>query len=718
MQSAPVIKSIPAPSYAALPFVLAPLLSNPVTMAANRATAATSPFDAVQRIGMGMLDMLPGLGKLAEILPQDTLVWKLGLLAEGCAYLDTRYHLVRPPWTLPGVAWVGMAPTAAPSAGVGGLLLIVFTLLKFPWRHWCCATIVRQAVMVRDRGGSACHIHARIAAAASFATWVAGVVQGPGDPGHATPRVAADADDDALQSRVQVRQRVFVVAGGGDWLIPSADEAEALQALLPHCRTRVLPLRSHALLQDSDMDLAALLREEGFYTHRRMFSGNGADLPQRSPGLGIFGRRARLPHCVCCAHCFQAAMQLPLGVCILLDLPRQAPCMEAPADTVRVSACGRVNACGSPGDVSTCCRPMPVELPTAAEFAADAESLDTLRSAVSPVFFSTAADGTVEEGLQHLALEAGKPVLLVGNHQTFPIDLGPLVEGVRPPAPLPHAPPPCVRQLAPDIHVCARIVEAMSITAALVGVVAGCSVKYRVCTAVLSAGRCRSSGRRGCCRGGSRTLPRSPHQRRPSPSAGRGGVGMRSAGCWAWRRGVSALNGRGCGAPTAQVHRRAAAWWIRRSWHAGGPCRSGQRSWSACCVQGRRFCCFQVVPRRCAAMPRCRVHASVLVRAIYRVLAIRLARLPDPLSLHCLPVAACRHRPAVHWHCRARGLSTVHDTRAAACLPVHMLVRARPALTAGLPPCRPLKLPSSHTAHKLLHNHMSSLATLSCRTQM
>lgn len=103
-------------------------------------------------------------------------------------------------------------------------------------------------------------------------------------------RCRAEANVDALLMRVQVQQRVFVLAGGGDWLIPSADEAEALQALLPHCRARVLPLRSHALLQDSDMDLAALLREEGFYTPRRVLSGNGADLRQRSPGLGTFGR--------------------------------------------------------------------------------------------------------------------------------------------------------------------------------------------------------------------------------------------------------------------------------------------------------------------------------------------------------------------------------------------------------------------------------------------
>eukprot|EP00892_Ulva_mutabilis_P002490 jgi/Ulvmu1/12241/UM086_0032.1 len=253
-EAKPLIQSLPEEAYAALPFVLAPILSNPVTMAAKKARGATSPLQAVQLIGQGMLDMLPGLSKLAEILPKDTLVWKLGLLAEGCRYIDTRYHMVP--------------------------------------------------------------------------------------------------------------QRVFVVAGAGDWLIPSAEEAPALKALLPNCRTRVLPMRSHALLQDSDIDLAALLREEGFYTPVRRLTGNGATLRTRIPGLGTFGR------------------------------------------------------------------PTPVELPTREEYTEDAASLDTLRAATSPVFFSTAADGSVEQGLRHLALEAGRPVLLVGNHQTFPIDLGPLVDGV------------------------------------------------------------------------------------------------------------------------------------------------------------------------------------------------------------------------------------------------------------------------------------------------
>ena len=96
LQAAPLIKSIPKEAYGALPFALAPLLSNPIAMAANKALGAKSPFEAVQKIGQGMLDMLPGLGKLAEILPQDTLLWKLRLLAEGCRYMDTRYHMVCP----------------------------------------------------------------------------------------------------------------------------------------------------------------------------------------------------------------------------------------------------------------------------------------------------------------------------------------------------------------------------------------------------------------------------------------------------------------------------------------------------------------------------------------------------------------------------------------------------------------------------------------------
>lgn len=44
-------------------------------------------------------------------------------------------------------------------------------------------------------------------------------------------------------------QRVLVIASTLDLLIPSQSEAEELPKLLPHCRTRLLQNRSHAVLQ-------------------------------------------------------------------------------------------------------------------------------------------------------------------------------------------------------------------------------------------------------------------------------------------------------------------------------------------------------------------------------------------------------------------------------------------------------------------------------------
>jgi hypothetical protein len=77
------------------------------------------------------------------------------------------------------------------------------------------------------------------------------------------------------------------------------------------------------------------------------------------------------------------------------------------------------------------CRPLPIELPTDKEWRIDASQIDGLKTVVSPVFYSTAENGDIMRGLDALGLEAGKPVLLVGNHQTIPVDIAPLVEGVR-----------------------------------------------------------------------------------------------------------------------------------------------------------------------------------------------------------------------------------------------------------------------------------------------
>jgi hypothetical protein len=70
------------------------------------------------------------------------------------------------------------------------------------------------------------------------------------------------------------------------------------------------------------------------------------------------------------------------------------------------------------------CRPDPISLPTAREVEFATAEMRGLEQAYSPVFFSAKEDGTVEQGLHNLAVKPGEAVLLVGNHQTIPLDTG------------------------------------------------------------------------------------------------------------------------------------------------------------------------------------------------------------------------------------------------------------------------------------------------------
>ena len=51
-----------------------------------------------------------------------------------------------------------------------------------------------------------------------------------------------------------------------------------------------------------------------------------------------------------------------------------------------------------------------------------------IRRLVSPVFFSTAEDSSTQRGLAGVPND--RPMLLVGNHQTFALDLGIFVEQI------------------------------------------------------------------------------------------------------------------------------------------------------------------------------------------------------------------------------------------------------------------------------------------------
>ena len=57
-----------------------------------------------------------------------------------------------------------------------------------------------------------------------------------------------------------VEQRVLILAGAEDQLLPSAEEAERLEKVLQRAAVRVVPEAGHSLLQEADVDLLTIIQ--------------------------------------------------------------------------------------------------------------------------------------------------------------------------------------------------------------------------------------------------------------------------------------------------------------------------------------------------------------------------------------------------------------------------------------------------------------------------
>ena len=175
----PALLNLPEVAYSALPLALAPVLGNPINLILASLDGLGSDASVVEQSSMllrGAFQLLDQLPHLAELLPRDTLQWKLELLRQGCK----------------------------------------------------------------------------------------------------------DVENDIAK----VQQRVFILIGEQDLLIPSKEEGERLQRILPRSHIRVENGRSHALLQEGGVDLVSILEEEGLYVSERRLSS----LPRkRNKNVKTFG---------------------------------------------------------------------------------------------------------------------------------------------------------------------------------------------------------------------------------------------------------------------------------------------------------------------------------------------------------------------------------------------------------------------------------------------
>eukprot|EP00210_Caulerpa_lentillifera_P009404 g8965.t1 len=82
----------------------------------------------------------------------------------------------------------------------------------------------------------------------------------------------------------KIKQRTLVITCDGDWMLPSSQERSRLINTMPRCSGRSMGLRSHALLLEAGVNIAEIIKEEGFYVKERKFS-----IPGTQHAINAFG---------------------------------------------------------------------------------------------------------------------------------------------------------------------------------------------------------------------------------------------------------------------------------------------------------------------------------------------------------------------------------------------------------------------------------------------
>lgn len=93
----PLLRSVPSQLYATVPFLLSFTISDPLRMAGRGIPSNASPWERASLVRDHLLELLPQLPMVTDILPQDTLRWKLELLDVGSRYMEKVIESVRAP---------------------------------------------------------------------------------------------------------------------------------------------------------------------------------------------------------------------------------------------------------------------------------------------------------------------------------------------------------------------------------------------------------------------------------------------------------------------------------------------------------------------------------------------------------------------------------------------------------------------------------------------
>ncbi|XP_074292709.1 phytyl ester synthase 1, chloroplastic-like [Silene latifolia] len=91
----PILESLPDELHGTVPYLLSFIMGEPVKMAMTNVDKKLPSGPMFQQLAENLTSLLPRLSVISEIIPKDTLLWKLKLLKSAADYTNSRLHAVK-----------------------------------------------------------------------------------------------------------------------------------------------------------------------------------------------------------------------------------------------------------------------------------------------------------------------------------------------------------------------------------------------------------------------------------------------------------------------------------------------------------------------------------------------------------------------------------------------------------------------------------------------
>ncbi|KAE9593644.1 hypothetical protein Lal_00036314 [Lupinus albus] len=118
----PILEVMPDELHATVPFLLGFIMGDPVKMASVNIGNSLPPTEKIEKLSNNLTGLLPYLSELADIIPRETLLWKLKLLKSAASYANSRLHAVNAEVLVIASGDDKMLPSANEAQRLGGLL--------------------------------------------------------------------------------------------------------------------------------------------------------------------------------------------------------------------------------------------------------------------------------------------------------------------------------------------------------------------------------------------------------------------------------------------------------------------------------------------------------------------------------------------------------------------------------------------------------------------